>query len=81
MDKGRNRCVDTKYKISIVVAVIGIFGGGGAFLVIDQSTNINTTIGDTIINEFMSNDELRNIGTDIAINLICERAPDDPICS
>ncbi len=73
--------MDTKYKISIVVAVIGLFGSGGAFLVIDQSTNINTTIGDTIINEFMSNDELRNIGTDIAINLICDRAPDDPICN
>ena len=72
--------MDAKYKISLIVAVIGLFGGGGAFLVIDQSTNIITTIGDTIINEGMSNDQLREIGTDIAINLICERAPDDPIC-
>ena len=73
--------MDTKSKVAIILAVIGLFGGGGALLVVDQSTNIQTTIGDTIINEALSNDELRQIGTDIAMNLICDRAPDDPICN
>lgn len=73
--------MDTKYKVSIIVAIIGIFGGGGSLLAIDQSTNITSTIGDTIINEAMNNEQLREIGTDIAINLICERNPEDPLCN
>ena len=72
--------MDTKSKVAIILAVIGLLGGGSAFIAIDQSTNISSIVGDTIINEALNNEELREIGTDIAIELICQRTPDDPIC-
>lgn len=36
----------SKYKASIIIALIGLLGGGGTFLAIDlsQTTNINTII-------------------------------------
>jgi len=73
--------MNSKAKVSIILAVIGLLGGGGALIAVDMSTNISTIIGDTIINEAMDNEQLREIGTDIAINLICSRVPEDPICN
>ena len=73
---------------AIILAIIAAIAGGSWALNIDFSqtttTDSSTTIGDTIttsiVNELMSSDELRAIGTDIALGLLCDRNPDDPLC-
>ena len=68
---------------ALAVAIITAIAGGGWALSIDFSQT-TTTIGDTIttniVNEFMSNEELRKIGTDIALDFLCDRTPDDILC-
>jgi len=73
----------SKKTMTALAAIIIAVAGGSWALTFDFSTT-TTTIGDTIttniVNEFMSNEELREIGTDIALTLLCERNPDDPLC-
>ena len=73
---------------AIIIAIIAALAGGSWALnidfsqttSIDSSTSIGDTITTTIINDLMSNEELRAIGTDIALGLLCDRNPDDPLC-
>ena len=69
---------------AIILAIIAALAGGSWALNLDFSSDSSTTIGDTItttiINDLMSNEELRAIGTDIALGLLCDRNPDDPLC-
>ena len=73
--------MDKKAKVGIPIAVIAIIAGGSfAFDFSTTTTTIGDTITTNIVNEAMNNEELRNIGTDIALNLLCDRIPDDPLC-
>ncbi len=69
---------------AIILAIIAAIAGGSWALNIDFSSDSSTTIGDTItttiINDLMTNEELRAIGTDIALGLLCDRNPEDPLC-
>ena len=58
--------MDSKYKVTIILAIIGIFGGSGAFIAIDFSTNIDqsSTIGD-IITSTVNNYVIDNLGIDL----------------
>ena len=65
--------------VAIITIIAGVAGGSYAF----DFSQTNTTIGDittNIVNEAMSNQELRDIGTDIALDILCDRTPEDPIC-
>ncbi len=72
----------TKTAISIGAILLALAGGSWA-LSFDFSQT-TTTIGDTIttniVNEAMKNDELRKIGTEIALDILCDREPDDVLC-
>lgn len=52
--------MDSKQKVAIILAVIGLLGGGGAFIAIDMSTNIQTNTINTIANNLnIDIDDLR----------------------
>jgi len=74
----------TKTKTALILTAIAAITGGGLALSFDFSqttTTIGDTITTTIVNEAMRDDELRKIGTDIAMQILCDRIPDDPLCT
>ena len=76
--------MENKGKAALILGAIAALASGGLALSFDFS-QVTTTIGDTItttiVNEGMNNDELRKIGTEIAMQILCERIPTDPLCS
>lgn len=72
-------------KTKVVIALIGLLTaiiGGGAAISFDFSSNSETNIGgDTIFNNLVDLDVIRDIGEDIAYDVVCgvEPIPDNYI--